>query len=270
MTDSPAGPSPERAGRHRAPAGSGRSAPGPWFTRKRLVVPAGVAVLAVAVAVLVNPFAPAAAPSASSTPRGSATAASSRSPAATSTPTPSASPGRPTATPSATGATPGATPAARPAGISGDGVHDVGSDIRPGLYRSEGTGTWERLEDASGDIESVIANGEASGVEYVQVKASDGFFSTRGMGDWVLVDPTAKGPRATTFAGDGTYLVGVDILPGTYASSGTGFWKRLKSASGEYGDIIANDNATGRTVVTIERTDRFFTTRGMGTWVRVP
>ncbi len=157
-----------------------------------------------------------------------------------------------------------------PAALDGDGVYDVGRDIKPGLYRSKGSGTWERLKDTSGDLESVVASGTAGGVEYVQVAKSDGYFSTRGMGDWVLVDPKAPGPQATTFSGDGTYMVGVDIAPGTYTSSGGGLWKRLKSASGEYGDIIANDSATGRTTVRIQKTDRFFATQGMGTWKRVP
>ena len=62
------------------------------------------------------------------------------------------------------------------------------------------------------------------------------------MEDWVLVTGAAAGPRATTFGGDGMYLVGVDIEPGTYTSAGDGYWERLKSAVGGVDGIIANGN----------------------------
>ncbi|WP_377641848.1 hypothetical protein [Oryzobacter terrae] len=278
MTVTPPGPASEAAGRHRARHGAPGPATQPWFTSRRFLVPAGVAALAVVGLVLVDRPAPPLTPSAATRSPGSTPSTAT---ATATTPAPSGSPsGTPSpsvsavtgvtaaASPSATPApTPAAEPGPRTATLAGDGTYDVGSDMKPGLYRSQGSGTWARLKDASGAVESIIANGDVRGwVEYVQVMRTDGYFATQGMGDWALVDPTATGPQATTFDGDGTYMVGVDIRPGTYTSSGGGFWKRLKSASGEYGDIIANDNATGRTTVEIKKTDRFFSTQGMGRW----
>jgi hypothetical protein len=57
---------------------------------------------------------------------------------------------------------------------------------------------------------------------------------------------------ATTF-GDGLYLVGVDVTPGEYKTSGPGagghcYWARLSDSSGA--DIIANNITEGPTRVT--------------------
>ena len=49
---------------------------------------------------------------------------------------------------------------------------------------------------------------------------------------------------STVINGDGTYLVGKDIQPGTYGSnndsSGWCYWERLSGLSGELDDVIAN------------------------------
>ena len=65
----------------------------------------------------------------------------------------------------------------------------------------------------------------------------------------------------------GTYQVGVDIEPGIYAGrTGTGifdscYWERLSGVSGEFDDLIANDNAIGQFYIEIQPTDRYFTVR---------
>jgi hypothetical protein len=141
--------------------------------------------------------------------------------------------------------------------------------VKPGLYRSSGGGYWERLKNASGDFDAIIANGNATGQSYVQIKKSDGYFSTNGMDDWVLVRSGATGPQATKFSGDGVYMVGVDIKPGTYKASGDGYWERLRSAGGGFDGIIANGNASGNAIVQIKKTDKFFNTTGMSEWTRV-
>lgn len=166
--------------------------------------------------------------------------------------------------------TPTPTEEAPPAVVSfpGDGIFEVGGDIKAGLYRADGSGYWERLKDAEGTLDSILANGNAVGPIYVQIKKSDGYFSTNNMGDWVLVDADAKGPEATEF-GEGMYMVGVDIKPGTYKTSGSGYWQRLKNAEGTLDSIIANDNAEGNAIVTIKSSDKFFDSNGMdGNWVR--
>jgi hypothetical protein len=79
--------------------------------------------------------------------------------------------------------------------------------------------------------------------------------------------PTPAGP-ATTF-GDGTYIVGTDIAPGTYrnsSSSGGCYWERLSGFGGSFDEIIANGLATYRQVVTIKETDAGFSSNDCGTW----
>jgi hypothetical protein len=78
--------------------------------------------------------------------------------------------------------------------------------------------------------------------------------------------PPPPGQPATTFSGNGTYQVGVDIAPGTYRSAGsaegttpTCYWARLKSLSTS--DIINNNISPGPQVVEIRPTDAAFLTK---------
>ena len=72
----------------------------------------------------------------------------------------------------------------------------------------------------------------------------------------ISTSPVAFGP--------GTYQVGVELQPGLYVgNAGTGvrdscYWERLSGVSGEFSDIIANDNAIGQFYVEILRTDKYF------------
>lgn len=70
------------------------------------------------------------------------------------------------------------------------------------------------------------------------------------------VGAVEKAAQANTFAGDGTYLVGTDVKPGTYkAAATTGcYWARLKSL--DTSDIIDNQNADGPVVLQILATDK--------------
>jgi hypothetical protein len=72
----------------------------------------------------------------------------------------------------------------------------------------------------------------------------------------VKVGAAEKAAQANTFAGDGTYLVGTDVQPGTYkadASPGC-YWARLKSL--DTSDIIDNQNTDGPVVLQILSTDK--------------
>lgn len=89
--------------------------------------------------------------------------------------------------------------------------------------------------------------------------------------------PSAQAPTPTTptssgtFA-DGTFRVGVDILPGTYRAAEPSegcYWERLSGFSGEFKDLIANDFSNSIQVVTIAPTDAGFLSRGCGTWTRI-
>lgn len=83
---------------------------------------------------------------------------------------------------------------------------------------------------------------------------------------------TAEPPApATAIPGDGTFEVGVDVEPGTYVSEaspgGNCYWARL-SGSESFDDIIANNNSSGQSLVTIAATDRFFESSGCSDWTR--
>jgi hypothetical protein len=59
---------------------------------------------------------------------------------------------------------------------------------------------------------------------------------------------------ANTFAGEGTFRVGVDVQPGQYTSEGgtNCYWARLNSTGD---DIIDNDLASGPAVLTVQASD---------------
>ena len=80
-----------------------------------------------------------------------------------------------------------------------------------------------------------------------------------------MQDDASAGPKAIIDA-DGTYAVGTDILPGTYASAGpidgsACYWKRVK------GDTIADNALTKKPqMVQIEPTDSSFVTNDCQQW----
>lgn len=81
-----------------------------------------------------------------------------------------------------------------------------------------------------------------------------------------------NGP-ASKIPGDGVFLVGEDIKPGTYRTAGPAedsaidncYWERAKDASGEVGSIIANDNTKGPGRVTVNQGE-VFKTNGCEDW----
>ena len=83
--------------------------------------------------------------------------------------------------------------------------------------------------------------------------------------------PTLSGP-STTFGG-GVWIVGVDILPGTYRNSdstATCYWARLSGFGGGLGDTIANELSDSTQTVTINSTDAGFESNDCGTWTLAP
>lgn len=80
--------------------------------------------------------------------------------------------------------------------------------------------------------------------------------------------PPGPGPK-TVIDHDGTYMVGTDVLPGTYSSAGpvngrTCYWKRLSSPNSS--DIIDNAMTKKPQVVQIDPTDKAFKTDGCQPW----
>lgn len=91
--------------------------------------------------------------------------------------------------------------------------------------------------------------------------------------------PTTTPPAPTTTApadtiGQGTHVVGTDIQPGTYKTTGPAgsspcYWARLSDTSGEGDAIIANDLSDGPSTVTIKKTDGAFETSRCSLWTKV-
>ncbi|WP_405860469.1 hypothetical protein OG407_22025 [Streptomyces sp. NBC_01515] len=163
------------------------------------------------------------------------------------------------------------------AAFDGDGDFRVGTDVKPGTYRTSGNTDgmcyWERAKDASGDTDSLLANDNVSGASYVTVKATDKIFKSSGCKDWEAVDAKPQGAPATKMAGDGgMFKIGTDIAPGTYRSTGNKddlcYWERAKDAEHGLDSILANDNVTGTAVVTISTKDAYFKTTGCKNWTK--
>ncbi|WP_105973355.1 hypothetical protein [Streptomyces geranii] len=161
--------------------------------------------------------------------------------------------------------------------VEGDGDFQVGSDVKPGTYRTSGNTDdlcyWERAKDASGEIDSLLANDNVSGTSYVTILATDKLFKSSGCKDWEAVDLKAKGTPAAKMAGNGgMFRVGADVAPGTYKSAGNAddlcYWERSKDASHSVDSIVANDNVNGTAVATISASDGYFKTTGCKDWVK--
>lgn len=91
----------------------------------------------------------------------------------------------------------------------------------------------------------------------------------------VLATTGTANAAATTMAADSTYIVGVDIEPGQYASAGpvdgdVNCWgTRLSGFSGEADDVIAYAYGKGRVVVDIKATDAAFESWNCLPWIRI-
>jgi len=70
--------------------------------------------------------------------------------------------------------------------------------------------------------------------------------------------------KKNTFAGTGTYLVGEDIMPGTYRADATPgcYWARLSSL--DTSDIVDNDNADGSVVLAVLPSDKALLVKDCG------
>jgi hypothetical protein len=92
--------------------------------------------------------------------------------------------------------------------------------------------------------------------------------------------PLAEAAPATlpaTTIGQGTFVVGREVQPGTYRTEGPDqdslvsicTWQRLKNTSGEVGSWIASGIEKGPAVVTIKSSDAAFKSQGCQTWTKV-
>ncbi len=153
-----------------------------------------------------------------------------------------------------------------------DGMYIVGTDIKPGTYRIRTASPgcyFARLSGFGGTTDEIIANANTDAPAIVTISASDKGFEASSCGTWTN-DLSAITTSKTSF-GDGMYIVGTDILPGTYKNSGQAncYYARLSGFGGTTDEIIANNNTDTSTIVTISPSDKGFQASSCGTWTKV-
>ena len=149
-----------------------------------------------------------------------------------------------------------------------DGLALIGADAQPGRYINSKVSSgcyWERLKDLSGSLDGLLANDNPSGQSIVDIVDGDVAFRSRRCGAWQLY--TTPLPAVPTF-GDGTWLVGEQIDPGRWKSTGGEgcYWARMSGFAGGLHGILANDNVDGPTIVDIQPSDIGFISKRCGTW----
>ena len=149
--------------------------------------------------------------------------------------------------------TPAPTPTQEIEGLVKVGTYLVGTDIQPGIYVGMAGGDlfsscyWARLSNLTGS-DNILANGNATGLYYVEVLPSDKALET-GCELLPIEQVPAREAFLTTIP-TGMYLVGTDIRPGIYVGmagedlSDSCYWARLSNLTGS-DNILANGNATG-------------------------
>jgi hypothetical protein len=72
--------------------------------------------------------------------------------------------------------------------IAEDGTWLVGTDIKPGTYRSSSDGDcyWARLKNTGGDFEAILANGNG-GNQVVTIKKTDNAFESARCAPWTRI-----------------------------------------------------------------------------------
>ena len=84
-----------------------------------------------------------------------------------------------------------APPTTPPPTIPGfdDGTFLIGSDVQPGRYIATQLEScyWARLKDASGSLDAIIANDNATGQAIVDIAPTDALFESSGCGRWSCI-----------------------------------------------------------------------------------
>ena len=147
----------------------------------------------------------------------------------------------------------------------------VNVDVLPGRYQAAGSDFcyWERLSEADvNDTDVILANAIVHGPVVADILDTDVAFNSSGCGMWAPYMPPAA--PVDTF-GPGTYVVGSDIVPGTYEADGGPdcYWRRLGGFSAGFDELLAIENMTTIGQVIIEATDVGFDSVDCGTWTLV-
>jgi len=152
----------------------------------------------------------------------------------------------------------------------------VNTTIPPGRYIAANAISgcnWERVSGFGGTLDEILANDfqTFTGPILVDILATDVGFTFKSKCGSLKTYTAPPGP--TTTIAPGAYVIGADVVAGTYTASAQSgcYWERLKGFSGSLSDIIANDfvASAGQLVVTISATDvGFHTDADCGTWTR--
>ena len=151
----------------------------------------------------------------------------------------------------------------------GPGIHLVGTDIEPGIYRTAGEITYfARLSGLTGEFSDIISN-EAfpQAPVLVEIKPTDVAFESMGTGEWTIIDGTYNPEPIASFGG-GWWLVGTDIIPGLYRTEdAVNYFARLSGLGAEFQDITTNSiPPQGPVVVEIKADDIAFHSKTDGLW----
>ena len=156
----------------------------------------------------------------------------------------------------------------------GEGLYLIGDDIPAGTYRSSDPLTlcyWARLRAMNGETEDVITNNLARGRQVVTIAAGDVAFTSDDCGTWSSnLAPITAGPTAAF--GDGVWIVGVDIAPGTWSNSDSSdgcYWARLDGFSRQLDDVLDNEFSYDPQSVVIQAGDTGFESSGCGDWTLI-
>jgi hypothetical protein len=159
----------------------------------------------------------------------------------------------------------------------GNGRFTVGRQIAPGIYRSKSVVTasglcyWSITTTGSNGNDIIENDNSPGGIITLNLQVGQDIDNS--CGNFVKSSLTAKrGTPRTTF-GNGVWLVGIDIAPGSYEVVkdvlGGRCYLAISTAGSNNSDIISNDNFTkGKPSVDLSVGEEFYN-HGCGTFKRI-
>ena len=150
------------------------------------------------------------------------------------------------------------------AGGAGDGTYQVGEDIQPGTYHTEGVGElcYADTKAASG---SILNQEVQSGPVTFVIDAAAETFTSRGCGKWT--ESSKASPKNLSSFDDGSYRVGIDIEPGRYYTKGAGALC-YADTTGASGRILDQEVQYGPVTFVISSQAEIFKSSHCGTWTK--
>jgi hypothetical protein len=127
------------------------------------------------------------------------------------------------------------------------------------------------LEGFSGELEDIIANELSFVIQTVTVKPGDAGFGSENCGTWSTTLSAPSSGSSEPF-GQGTWVVGSEVAPGSWQNSDSSSvcsWERLSGFGGELSDAIVGNLSTSIQTVTISETDVGFRSERCGTWTKI-